>query len=141
MKRGILRLAETTGLLALVLVAGWAALNHWQVVTVAGGSMRPALAPGDVVVVDRTARARGGQIALVNTARHGRFLHRVIEVGATGLVRTRGDANTIADFDSVPASAVTGPVVMVVPVGRLVERWRGNGAYATMTAQQNSARQ
>ena len=102
---------------------------------VAGGSMRPCLFPGDLVIVELRSPVVRNQVALLRSPRHGLVLHRVVSTGADGSVRTRGDANPIADFDSLPASAVVGPVVVVAPVGRLVERWRGSAAYATITAQ------
>lgn len=43
-------------------------------------------------------------------------------------VRTRGDANPIDDRETTPLSAVAGHVTAVVPIGRLLERWRGEGA-------------
>ena len=87
----------------------------------AGGSMRPALCPGDLVIVDvRAARRAAVRSRCLRSPRHGLVLHRVIARGrATDRVRTRGDANPIADFDSLPASAVVGPVVLVAPVGQL----------------------
>jgi len=84
--------------------------------------MRPALSPGDLVLVDRQARPASGQIALVQTERHGRFLHRIVEMGEGGSVRTQGDANAIADFDALPETAVIGPVTLVIPVGTWLGR-------------------
>ncbi len=64
--------------------------------------------PGDLVIVDVRGRAIRDQIALLRSPRHGLVLHRVIATEADGSVRTRGDANTIPDFDSLPATAVDG---------------------------------
>lgn len=135
MRTALLRVAETALVLA-VLGASWALLMHYyRPIRVAGGSMRPALSPGDLVIVDIRAPAVRDQIALLRSPRHGLVLHRVIAREPDGSVRTRGDANAVADFDSLPSSAVVGPVVFVAPVGRIVERWRGSGSCATMTAQ------
>jgi signal peptidase I len=119
----------------LVLGLGWFGLRFWQPLRVAGGSMRPALFPGDLVLVDVRAAVSRGEVALLRSSRHGLVLHRVIRVERDGTVRTQGDANPIADFDSLPSSAVVGPVVLVAPVGKLLERWRGSARCATMTAQ------
>ena len=130
-----LRVAGTVLLIVVILGLGWAGLRYWRPLRVAGGSMRPALFPGDLVIVDIGSRAGRDQIALLRSPRHGLVLHRVLSSDSRGTVTTRGDANPIADFDSLPASAVVGPVVLVVPVGGLLERWRGSGSCATITAQ------
>ena len=135
MRTALLRLVEAVVILAVLIGVGSVALHYWKPVRVAGGSMRPALSPGDLVIVDVRGRVVRDQIALLRSPRHGLVLHRVIAKSADGSVRTRGDANTIPDFDSLPATAVIGPVVLVAPVGKLVERWRGSAACDTMTAQ------
>jgi signal peptidase I len=134
-KAVLLRGLEVSIVSAVIIACGWVVLQFWLPVRVAGGSMRPALAPGDLVVVDRRAPVRVGRIALLESQRHGRVLHRVIAVEDGGSVRTRGDSNAVEDFDALPATAVVGPVVCVVRIGGLVERWRGSASCATMTAQ------
>jgi signal peptidase I len=129
------RIAGTLVLFAVVGAALWGGLQYYRPVRVAGGSMRPALAPGDLVLVDVRSDVAAQQIALLHTQRHGLVLHRVVARGADGSVTTRGDANDVADFDPLPPSAVIGPVVLVAPVGTAIERWRGSGACDTMTAQ------
>ena len=127
-------------MLALFAAGAWVVVQHWQPVRVAGGSMIPALNPGDLVLVDKRAKAGQGRIALLQSPRHGLVLHRIVSVGADGSVRTQGDANAVSDFDALPDSAVVGPVVAVVPVGAWIARWRGSASCDTMTAQQNSSR-
>lgn len=126
-------------ILAIVAVLCWAGSKSWIPVQVAGGSMRPALFPGDLVLVDVRSHPVSGAIALIESPRHGTVLHRVIETRADGSVRTQGDANATADSEALPANAVKGSVTAIVPVGRVIERWRGRAACDTMTAQQNSA--
>ena len=135
MRAALLRALHTAVTAAVIAGLGWAALQHYRPMRVVGGSMRPALFPGDLVIVDMRSRALRDQIALLRSSRHGLVLHRVVSTASDGSVRTRGDANPIADFDSLPASAVVGPVVLVAPVGGLVERWRGSAACATITSQ------
>lgn len=127
--------AEAFAALAVVVALGWVALQYCRPVRVAGGSMRPALYPGDLAIVDTRAKVAASQIALLRSARHGLVLHRVTAMQPDGSVRTQGDANPIEDFDSVPATGVVGPVVLVAPVGKLIARWRDPGVCATMTAQ------
>ena len=75
------RIAETVALLVVLAAMAWSANLNWASVRVAGGSMRPALCPGDLVVVARHRRAASGGIALLDTVRHGRVLHRIVSVG------------------------------------------------------------
>jgi len=131
----LLRACGTVAIALVLLGLGVTALRYWRPIRVAGGSMRPALFPGDLVIVDVRSGVGKDQIALLQSARHGLVLHRVVSAEPDGSVRTRGDANAIGDFDATPASEVVGPVVLVAPVGALVERWRGSAACATITAQ------
>jgi signal peptidase I len=132
--------------LDVVAVLGTAALVVWMVgmrwlpVSVQGESMSPALSPGDLAVVARTRSAAVGTIALFDSPRHGRVLHRVVSREADGSLRTRGDANPIEDLDTTPATSVVGPVVCVLRVGQTLQRWRAVAACATMAAQQNNAK-
>ena len=136
LRRGLTVIATV----CLIGLAAWLLLTHWLPVSVGGGSMYPALRPGDLAVVARTGHAGAGRIALLDTARHGRVLHRVVSVGVDGAVHTRGDANSVDDLDAVPATSVIGPVVLVAPLGRVLERWRAVAACVTMAAQQNSSK-
>ncbi|NTU71355.1 MAG: hypothetical protein HGB10_06010 [Coriobacteriia bacterium] len=135
MRPGLLRGLQALVLVALVLGIVFAARILWLPVRVAGGSMSPALLPGDLAVVDRRASVVSGSIALLRSDRHGLVLHRVLERFPDGAVRTRGDANPVEDFRATPATGVVGPVVLVVPFGVVLQRWRGSGSCATMTAQ------
>lgn len=87
--------------------------------------MRPALHSGDLVLVERGRLVRVGDVALLRGRGGGPVVHRVISVDGEGSVRTRGDANRQADTDEATRREVVGPVVRVVPVGRLLSRWRG----------------
>lgn len=109
---------------ALLLVALWAAWMRYEPVRVTGGSMRPALVAGDVVVVEREAAVGEGDIALVREPGHDAVLHRVVRLQPDGSVMLKGDANDIGDFSPVPARDIAGRVVRVLPLGRLIDRWR-----------------
>ena len=66
---------------ATLLAAGLARYAWFSLVQVAGGSMMPALSPGDVVVVMKTRPPKAGDIALMRSGR-SLVLHRVIRVRA-----------------------------------------------------------
>ena len=103
----------------LVPAAALAAAILWRLtgrVEVRGDSMRPALEPGDRLVVVRGRRPRPGQVvALADPRRPGRLVvKRVADVSGAGVV-VLGD-NPAASTDSrqfgpVPPAAVRGRVV------------------------------
>lgn len=108
--------------------------------TVMTGSMAPAIAPGDVVVVDRIAPldARVGDIVTFRDPDgSGRLIsHRVRAVRADGgrvAFRTRGDANSESERWSVPASGSIGRVAYTVPaIGTLVHAAGGGWRLALL---------
>jgi signal peptidase I len=115
-------------------------LAFLQPVTVSGGSMRPALAPGDVVFVARGSVAGVGDIALIHQRGRLPVLHRIVREDEAGALHTRGDANPVEDFELVAAESVRGRVVRVLPAGRVFDRWRAWRNRATLSAQSDSAR-
>ena len=140
MRRVLSWLAEPVAVLGIVLLLVWAAHSLVTPVRVDGGSMAPTLSPGDVALVAVGRRPIPGDIALIRSPGHEQVLHRVIEIADGGSIRTKGDANAVADFEPVPAGAVAGRCIGVVPLGKLMARWRGSGAYASITSQPNSTR-
>jgi signal peptidase I len=118
---------------------GVAALQWYGVLWVSGGSMVPALVPGDVVVVSKDATPRRGDIALLKPGT-GFVLHRVTRVERDGSVWARGDANPVADLNPTLSRDVHGRVVRVLPLGDLLRRWRVRESCDTLPAQSDSAR-
>ena len=108
------------GLIGALLVAA-AVLVRLSVV--GGHAMEPALVSGDVCVSLTRSAVETGDIVLYTNPGHGPVLHRVVAVGPSGEVRTRGDANPVADREAVPAAQVQGRVVAVVPFGRAARGW------------------
>ncbi len=101
---------------ALALGAAVALLRPVGRVEVAGGSMRPALEPGDRLLVVRRRSYRPGAVVAVADPRDGRLLvKRVTAVdGAGGLVVTGDvpDASTDSrTFGPVPHALVRGQAV------------------------------
>ena len=135
------KVAEPLGVIALLATLGWGVHLTWQPVRVAGWSMHPALHPGDVAVVSRSRDAETGDVVLVRQRGKSPFLHRVVGVAPDGGVRTKGDANSVSDVATVSPSEIGGGVVAVVPIGRLVERWRQGRSYDRIAGQQHSTRQ
>ncbi|MGV8083083.1 MAG: signal peptidase I [Coriobacteriia bacterium] len=111
----------STAIVGIILVL---ALTIWTPVRVDGGSMEPALNPGDIALVHNHAAAEKGDVVLVEERGHDPYLHRVIGKADDGCLKLKGDANPIADSAGVPVSAIQGPVVAVIPFGEWAEEWR-----------------
>jgi signal peptidase len=108
-------LAVVLSLLAWVVVP---LVIGWRPVVVVSGSMTPAVAPGDVAIVDPSpAPFRVGDIVLVRTPgpAAGLLLHRIAQVRADGTLLTKGDANAAVDSTAVQVRDVEGRVRFVVP--------------------------
>jgi signal peptidase len=112
-------LGAVTGLL---LAAALPAAAGWHVATVLTGSMRPAIAPGDVVVAQPIdiAEARPGDVLVFrDPTRNGALLtHRVRSIRVTGRqvdVETRGDANTTSERWQLRAGGRVARVRYIVP--------------------------
>ncbi|HEY2003695.1 MAG TPA: signal peptidase I [Candidatus Saccharimonadia bacterium] len=96
-------------------ILGWRALN------VLTPSMKPAIAPGALVLVHRVPAAslRPGQVVTYQDPHHHgvTITHRIVATGrlhGTPTVTTKGDANKVND-QPVPAGLVVGRVATVVP--------------------------
>jgi signal peptidase len=133
------RLAEVFIVLCLAFGIAWMAHVLWRPVRVGGWSMHPALHVGDVVAVALSGRGPvEGDVVLIERPGHQAVLHRVTRVRPDGSVLTKGDANSVADFEPTPASQIRGRVSALLPLGELAERWRGEPVCVTMTTQSNS---
>lgn len=116
------RLAALSWLLVLAglgvyTVGGWAI--GWEPAVVLGGSMSPAIRPGDVVLADPRGLpdVRVGQIVVAHDPNlPGELLtHRVVELRPGGRLVTRGDANRDADTSVLEPQELVGVVRLVVP--------------------------
>ena len=122
-------------LLSLVCLSLWAripAAFGCQSVVIDGGSMHPALDPGDIAIAcpARGDGLRRGVIAVVDDpGRPGELLtHRVVAV-TDRTVDLKGDANLQRDHQSVPRRTVRGVVRFVVPVVGLPGHWVAHGEW------------
>jgi signal peptidase len=121
----------TTLVVALALVYGGLRLADWRPLTIVTGSMRPTLAPGDLVIVSpqRASTIRPGEvITFAHPRRRGRTLtHRVLQVQsgppvAPGwlAVTTKGDANRAPERWTIRADGIVGRLRVHLPrVGQL----------------------
>lgn len=140
MRLRLRRIAEWTAVVGLILAIAWTAHLSWRAVRVGGWSMHPALHAGDIAIVGVGSAPRVGDVALLRQPGHEAVLHRIMATLPDGAFQTRGDANSTPDREPVSAADIEGRVVALIPVGELIERWRGDGACATMTTQSNSAK-
>lgn len=99
------------------------ALLMYGAVVVTGASMEPTLVPGDVCVYRRTSTVRSGEIVVFEREGGGGLVvHRAVAVGSRGEVRSKGDANKVADREIVVSEQVRGLVVAALPLGRWIHR-------------------
>lgn len=118
-------------------VMGPWALAGWHPVVVTGGSMRPGLEPGDVVLIDDVPDdvLPGTIVSYRDPARPGRLVtHRLHAVSGDGTLETKGDANAVPDSTPVAREDVAGVGRLLVPLlGRPV-MWLEEGALWTFAA-------
>ena len=117
--------ATTLACVAILLLGAYALMSgRVTIVRVAGGSMAPALWPGDVCLVTAAEQPIVSDIVLLKEPGHAsRVLHRV-RAADGGVLTTQGDANPVPDREPVAPSAVVGRVVTVLPVGRVLHKWQ-----------------
>lgn len=98
----------------------------WSTTAVGSGSMQPALATGDAVVVEEWSSQRPmlGPPSVVLIDRPGAqpLLHRVTALEGERY-RTKGDANASADAELAPRESVIGVGRVVVPRAGFVALW------------------
>ncbi len=119
--RTVRRLAMTiAGCLLLAVLLSGAVLAHqgYRAYVVHTGSMAPSYRPGDLVI-DRPAAGQP-RVGQVITFRHSSetpdvVTHRVVSITATGLIRTKGDANPTPDAWQIPPTMVRGSVLRGIP--------------------------
>lgn len=104
-----------------------ALLPSYETAAVVSGSMRPVVSEGDLVIFrsfpppDRRASSdlglAPGDIVLFLSPRDGttRIMHRVVSVTDDGRVKTKGDANPVADDWLVDPGDVKGVARLVIP--------------------------
>ncbi|EMA65762.1 peptidase S26B, signal peptidase [Halorubrum aidingense JCM 13560] len=123
---GIVLLIALVAPFAVYAVPGLVGAEYSFVVLTA--SMTPAIAPGDVVIVDErdpAAIAEGDVITFVRSGNEVPVTHRVIDVvdGPAGVAfETQGDANGGPDASLVPGENVLGVVAITIPyIGYVVQ--------------------
>jgi signal peptidase len=127
----ILGCVATAMLVALALAYGALRLADWRPLTILTASMRPALAPGDMVLVSpqSASTVKGGEvITFANPHVRGRTLtHRVVRVERGGtvpagwlVITTKGDANPVAERWTIRTTGTVGRLRARLPmVGEL----------------------
>ncbi|WP_418283816.1 signal peptidase I [Halorubrum sp. DTA46] len=123
---GIVLLIALVAPFVVYAVPGIVGAEHSFVVLTA--SMTPAIAPGDVVIVDErdpATIAEGDVITFVRSGNEVPVTHRVIDVvdGANGVAfETQGDANGGPDASLVSGENVLGVVAITIPyIGYVIQ--------------------
>ena len=123
---GIVLLIALVAPFVVYAVPGVVGAEHSFVVLTA--SMTPAIAPGDVVIVDERDPAAIADSDVITFVRGGNEVpvtHRVIDVvdGPGGVAfETQGDANGAPDASLVPSENVLGVVMLTIPyIGYVIQ--------------------
>lgn len=104
--------------LATMTAAGYAQLQGLALLSVQTGSMRPAISPGDAVLVSqRPAQIVAGDIISFRSHDNPRvtITHRVASIDGAGRWLTRGDATSQGDRP-VYSSQLVGKVERIIPL-------------------------
>ncbi|MEO6713786.1 MAG: LamG-like jellyroll fold domain-containing protein [Mycobacteriales bacterium] len=130
----VLAVAALAAYAGLLLIAVAPVALGMQSTVVLTGSMRPGIAPGDVVLSSSVpvSMLRPGQVLLVDNPAHpGVYLmHRYERTGPAGTIITRGDANRTEDSTPVPVGNVRGVPRLRVPAVGLPVVWLRYGTPA-----------
>ena len=137
MPRRIVRIIIDIALILAVVAAGFIAYgligNRWyHIVSIASGSMEPALATGSLAIITPPPEQMQPGMVITFVADGRLVTHRVIEVRPDGFPVTQGDANNTPDqFDSV---TVVGQVQFTIPLlGFVLPQAAPSGAIFTST--------
>lgn len=110
----------------------------WRSDVVMTGSMRPVIAPGDVVVSRPAvaAEVRARQIVIVVNPAQPRttLLHRVVRINEGGSLVTQGDANPVPDSTPVPPDFVRAVPALRIPYIGLPVLWTRTRQYSRIAA-------
>ena len=88
---------------------------------IVSGSMEPAIAPGDIIIIQRKSDYDIGDI--VTFKANSYITHRIVEKTAGGYV-TQGDANNARDPE-IEKSSIIGKVIKIIPkIGNVILYFR-----------------
>jgi signal peptidase len=132
---GILTLA-----MVLAVVVGVAAAMGVRAEVVLTGSMRPALSPNDMIVVDRVAASDthvGDIVSFASPTQPGIVMtHRVKRIAQTKqgrlAITTQGDANNTPEHWTIAPDGTVGRVVTVLPPLGALTQWVGDPVTRTI---------
>jgi len=105
----------TFGLLTLFFLISQINLpGIYKVFLVQSGSMAPALNTGDVVIIKPVSQYHSNDIITFNSHQNFTVTHRIIKDNS-GLFTTKGDANAVADQNTVSNPDILGKVFFTIP--------------------------
>lgn len=87
---------------------------RYQLYYAESGSMKPTISIGGMVVIDKDASVKEGDIALYKSASGREVLHRIEKANADGSFVFKGDNNHSVDFSSVKADQIEGKEVLIM---------------------------
>lgn len=88
--------------------------GNYHVFLVQSGSMSPALKTGDVVIIKPVSLYKVNDIITFNSQQNFTVTHRIAQVNNDSFI-TKGDANPVADQNTVYTSDILGKVFFTIP--------------------------
>lgn len=133
---GVVGLFVSTTVVALaVIVVAASLVPGLRPTVVTSGSMEPAIRRGDVVLYRAVDDDIGpGTVLVFDDADGHSTVHRAVIIEDDGSIVTRGDANHSVDPVPVPASAVDGEGVVLVPWIGLPRVWWADDDLVSLAA-------
>ena len=96
-------------------------VSGYTCVIIASGSMEPAIATNDLLILKSTDSYKPGDVITYISAQGSLITHRIKEVSKSGYI-TQGDANNIPD-DEVPAQRILGKSIFVLSGAGIIMKW------------------
>ncbi len=88
--------------------------GNYHVFLVQSGSMSPALKTGDVVIIKPVSLYKVNDIITFNSQQNFTVTHRIAQVNNDSFI-TKGDANPVADQNTLRNSDILGKVFFTIP--------------------------
>ena len=88
--------------------------GNYRVFLVQSGSMSPALKTGDVVIIKPISSYKINDIVTFKSQQNFTVTHRITQVNNDSFI-TKGDANPVADQNTVHTSDILGKVFFTIP--------------------------
>lgn len=88
--------------------------SNYKIFLVQSGSMSPSINTGDLVIVKPISKYQKGDIVTFLSKNNFSITHRITEIKNNEFI-TKGDANQVADQETVDINYILGKVIYTIP--------------------------